>query len=195
MVAYCYRPKTYLGWRRGIKGHEDFIDAIAMLRSRGVDVVGVIAGGAGPGAENYFQRIQHYAKKKTPQGIVFLGHRDDVPEVYADLDVAAHPSLSENLGGAAESLLYGSPTVTTSVGGFPDLVQQNRTGLMVPPRAPHALADAIEWLLRHPRDAAEMLAAGRRRVEEILDVRETAKRVRDVYTQLQASRKLSHSIQ
>ena len=63
MVAYCYRPKVYLGNRRGIKGHEDFIDAIGCLRAEGRDVVGVVAGGAWQGAGSYFRSVQDYAAR------------------------------------------------------------------------------------------------------------------------------------
>ena len=133
---YCYKPKAYLGSRRGIKGHEDFIDAVGLLRRDGLDVIGVVAGGAWQGAEAYYDAVQAYARANTDARVMFLGTRRDIAAIYADLDVAVHPSLSENLGGAAESLLFGVPTVTTNVGGFPDLIADGVTGRMVPPRDP-----------------------------------------------------------
>ena len=47
MVSYFYKPKWYLGKRRGIKGHEDFIDAISIVRETNPQVIGVIIGGHG----------------------------------------------------------------------------------------------------------------------------------------------------
>jgi glycosyltransferase involved in cell wall biosynthesis len=181
MVAYCYRPKTYLGNRRGIKGHEDFIDAIGCLRAAGRDVVGVVAGGAWQGADSYFQSVQDYAAGHADADIVFLGTRRDITAVYADLAVAVHPSLSENLGGAAESMLLGRPTVTTNVGGFPDLVEEGVTGYMVPPRDPWALAGAIARMLDDPAAAFALAAAGQLRAERLLDVRVTAADVAAIY--------------
>jgi glycosyltransferase involved in cell wall biosynthesis len=181
MVAYCYRPKSYLGARRGIKGHEDFIDAIGLLRQRGFNVVGVIAGGPWKGAQPYFENVRTYAGRHPTAQVAFLGNRDDIACVYADLAVAVHPSLSENLGGAAESLLLGVPTVTTNVGGFPDLITQGKTGLMVPPRSPAALADAIADLLTDRQKATAFAAAGRQHARQLLDVRRTAHAVLRIY--------------
>jgi glycosyltransferase involved in cell wall biosynthesis len=187
MVAYCYKPKRYLGARRGIKGHEDFIDAIALLRRGGVKVVGVIAGGPWDGGEAYFHRVRRYAERNADARIVFLGHRRDVPEIYADLTVAVHPSLSENLGGAGESLLCGVPTVTTNVGGFPDLILQGKTGLMVQPRSPGQLAAAIGTLLRNPEEAQRLAHAGRAHARELLDIRVTARAVQGIYDDILGS--------
>jgi glycosyltransferase involved in cell wall biosynthesis len=184
MVAYCYRPKAYLGNRRGIKGHEDFIDAVGYLRAEGRDVVGVIAGGAWQGAESYFRSVQDYATKHASAHVMFLGTRRDVSAVYADLAVAVHPSLSENLGGAAESMLLGRPTVTTNVGGFPDLIDEGVTGYMVPPRNPQALATAIARMLDEPDAASRLAAAGQQRAQRLLDVRVTAADVAAVYARV-----------
>jgi glycosyltransferase involved in cell wall biosynthesis len=187
MVAYCYKPKKYLGSRRGIKGHEDFIDAIGLLRRDGVDVVGVIAGGAWKGAEDYFEAVQAYARDNADAGVRFLGTRRDIAAVYADLDVAVHPSLSENLGGAAESLLFGVPTVTTNIGGFPDLISEGTTGRMVDPRNPVQLAGAIGALLADRTGAAAMALEGRRHARELLDVRRTAGQVASIYREISGS--------
>jgi glycosyltransferase involved in cell wall biosynthesis len=188
MVAYCYRPKRYLGSRRGIKGHEDFIDAIGLLRRGGLDVTGVVAGGAWKGADDYYESVQQYARANQDARLLFLGNRQDVTAIYRDLDVAVHPSLSENLGGAAESLLLGVPTVTTSVGGFPDLIEDGRTGWMVPPRHPAALAAAIGGALGDRDKAARIALAGQQHARQLLDVRHTAGQVADVYERLTASR-------
>jgi glycosyltransferase involved in cell wall biosynthesis len=181
MVAYCYRPKAYLGSRRGIKGHEDFIDAIGVLRAEGRDVVGVVAGGAWHGANSYFRSVQAYAAGHAHAEVIFLGTRRDIAAVYADLAVAVHPSISENLGGAAESMLLGRPTVTTNVGGFPDLVVEGVTGSMVQPRHPRELAGAIARMLDQPVFASQVAAAGQRHAQRLLDVKVTAANVAAVY--------------
>ena len=98
--------------------------------------------------------------------------------------MAVHPSLSENLGGAAESMLLGRPTVTTNVGGFPDLIVDGVTGYMVPPRTPRVLADAIARMLDDPGAASELAAAGQQRARRLLDVRSTAADVAAVYGQV-----------
>ncbi len=138
----------------------------------------------GQGADGYFQSVQDYAIRNAYADIVFLGTRRDVGAVYADLAVAVHPSLSENLGGAAESMLLGRPTVTTNVGGFPDLIVEGVTGYMVPPRDPQALANAIARMLDDPDAASELAAAGQRHAQRLLDVRFTAAEVAALYGQV-----------
>ena len=191
MVAYCYKPKAYLGSRRGIKGHEDFIDAVGLLRRSGRDVVGVVVGGAWQGAERYYEAVQEYARRNGDAKVVFVGSRPDVARLYADLEVAVHPSLSENLGGAAESLLLGVPTVTTDIGGFPDLITEGVTGLMVPPRSPSRLAAAIGGVLDNRIAAAAMALEGQRHARALLDVRRTAAQVALAYRSIEASRRLA----
>jgi glycosyltransferase involved in cell wall biosynthesis len=189
MIAYCYKPKAYLGSRRGIKGHEDFIDAVGLLRQHGLDVVGVVAGGAWKGAEGYFEAVQEYARRNKQSRVIFLGSRRDVAAIYAGLDVAVHPSLSENLGAAAESLLLGVPTVTTNVGGFPDLITDRVTGRMVPPRNPVRLAGAVREMLDDPDRAAAMALEGQRHARTLLDVKHTAAQVASIYHRITESQR------
>ncbi len=57
MVAYMYGPKRYLGQRRGLKGHEDLIDAVALLVKQRPDVALVFVGGAWAGATAYEDKV------------------------------------------------------------------------------------------------------------------------------------------
>jgi glycosyltransferase involved in cell wall biosynthesis len=94
MVAYFYAPKRFLGQRRGIKGHEDFIEAFRDVSRRRHTARGVIVGGAWADSTRYERRIQAQARNACGGAILFTGKRIDIPLVYADLDVAVHPSLS-----------------------------------------------------------------------------------------------------
>lgn len=181
MVAYMYAPKRYLGQTRGLKGHEDFIDAITICRERGVPVTGVLIGGAWAGRTDYEDRIRAYAQARCGDAVVCLGTRDDVPDLYADLDVVVHPSHSENVGGAVESLLLARPTIATNVGGFPDLVVDGKTGWLVPPRAPAVLADRIVHALEHPEEAARLAQQGQERCRRMFDIRGNAADVHAAY--------------
>jgi len=186
IVAHMYAPKWYLGQRRGIKGHEDFIDAVAILGRKRPDLRAVVVGAAWGGATGYERRLRQYGRRRCGDRLAFLGHRDDVPRIYADLDVAVHPSLSENLGGAAESTLSGVPTVATAIGGFPDIIEQEVSGLLVPPHDPAALAAAIERLLDDTAAARAMAGEASRRAKRMLDVGRTAAEVAAIYEQVLA---------
>jgi glycosyltransferase involved in cell wall biosynthesis len=189
MVAYMYAPKRYLGQVRGIKGHEDLIDAIAICLQRGADVAGVFAGGAWNGATRYERGVRAYARQRLGSRAFFLGTRADIPNIYADLDVAVHPSHSENVGGAVESLLAAVPTVATAVGGFPDVITSGETGSLVPPRSPAALAAAILGALAAPEAARAMALRGRERVRGMFDVTQTAAQVLDIYQAIESDQR------
>ncbi|MDB5352388.1 MAG: glycosyl transferase family 1 [Planctomycetota bacterium] len=184
MVAYLYAPKRFLGQARGLKGHEDFIDALALVLKREAGVLGVCIGGAWGGATAYEGRVRAYAARRLGDRLRFLGTRGDVPELYPDLDVAVHPSHSENVGGAVESLLMEVPTITTDVGGFPDLVISGETGLLVPPRDPPRLASAIREVLDDRAGARAMAARGGARARELFDARSSAAEIREIYREI-----------
>lgn len=188
MVAYMYPPKWYLGETRGNKGHEDLIDALAICRQREPNLIGVFIGGAWNSAAAYEKQVRAYGRKKCGEKALFLGTRHDVPDLYPDLNVVAHPSHSENLGGAGESLLMAVPTIATNVGGFPDLVKPGETGWLVPPRDPARLAEAILEALRDPARAQEMARRGQALTRKIFDVRETARQVLAFYQSIHAQR-------
>jgi len=182
MVAFMYPPKRYLGQKRGIKGHEDFIDAIAILSQKYDNLYGVCIGGAWNGAISYESQIREYAAKKSNK-VYLLGTRTNVPDLYQDFNVAVHPSHSENLGGAAESLYLSIPTVATNIGGFPDIVIDGVTGCLAEPQNPASLAAAIERVLANPEKAKTMAIKGHELICQ-QSVYSTTKQVADFYTDI-----------
>lgn len=187
MVSHVYPPRR--GHRRGVKGHEDFIRAIAIARQRFPKIHGIIVGGPRPGAERYYQRLQQLSASVNERGsLTFLGPRSDVPSIYGAADLAVHPSLSENLGGAGESLLMAVPTITTNVGGFPDIIRPDITGVMVPVRRPEQLAAAIFEAARRPRRMQEMAYTGRDLVKQVGNAEANARRVTEVYQRMVPSK-------
>lgn len=183
MVAYMYAPKRYLGERRGLKGHEDLIDAISILDERYSNLHLVFVGGAWNGAIEYEKHVMEYGKSRC-RNIYFLGTRSDVAELYQDFDVAVHPSHSENLGGAAESLSLEIPTIATNIGGFPDIVIDGETGFLVPPFCPSAMAIAIEKMLNDPIKAKVMASKGKALAISLLNNKKTSKSVFDFYNKI-----------
>ncbi|HET7558565.1 MAG TPA: glycosyltransferase [Limnochordia bacterium] len=89
----------------------------------------------------------------------FLGWRDDVSALLPELDVFVLASESEGLPlSLLEAMASGRAVVASAVGGIPEAIQDGVTGLLIPPKAPAALAFAVERLLRDPEYA---LALGR----------------------------------
>jgi glycosyltransferase involved in cell wall biosynthesis len=138
------------------KAPESFVDAIAGV---GRDDVYAVWIGDGPLRKDMEAR----AARRGLQGrFLCAGHRDDVPELLAGLDVFAMASRYEGLPCAvAEAMAAGLPVVATAVNAVPDVVLPGETGLLVSPERPRQLAAAIAYLLSEPAEAARMAAAGR----------------------------------
>jgi glycosyltransferase involved in cell wall biosynthesis len=99
--------------------------------------------------------------------VQFLGHVENVPDVLGSAQAFVLPSLSEAFPNAAiEAMAAGLPVVASAVGGLLDLVDHGRTGLLVPPADPGALAGAIASLVDDPARAARLGAAAREDVAQ-----------------------------
>jgi L-malate glycosyltransferase len=98
--------------------------------------------------------------------VVFLGSREDVPDVIRALDVAVLCSDAESSPNAVlEYMATGLPIVATAVGGVPELLQAGQAGLVVEPRCPEALRNAIETLYKSPDRREALGQTARRRAE------------------------------
>jgi glycosyltransferase involved in cell wall biosynthesis len=87
----------------------------------------------------------------------FLGFRPDVPSLMGEFDLFVSSSSEEGLPLASvEAMGLGKAVVLTRCGGVPELVDDGRTGLLVPPRSPAALAKGIAYLVEHPDSATRM---------------------------------------
>jgi glycosyltransferase involved in cell wall biosynthesis len=114
--------------------------------------------------------------------VLFTGARDDVPDLLASFDVFAFPSLFEGLCLAViEAQAAGVPVVATPVGGIRETVIDGETGLLVPPRDPQALAQAIRRLLDDRDLAAKLADEARRRVRERFSVERMVQRTLALY--------------
>jgi glycosyltransferase involved in cell wall biosynthesis len=117
--------------------------------------------------------------------IRFLGSREDSIDLMALFDVFVLPSVVEGMSNALlEAMAVGRPVVATDVGGNSEVVADGETGFLVPASAPDRLAAAIVKLLGAPEMAAEMGAAGRRRVIEHYRVDIMTRRIEAMYDAL-----------
>jgi glycosyltransferase involved in cell wall biosynthesis len=94
--------------------------------------------------------------------VTFAGLRDDVPALLRAADVVVHSSvLPEPFGRVVvEGMLAGKPVIAANGGGVPEIVSHERTGLLVTPNDPAALAAAITRVIDEPALAQSMAAAG-----------------------------------
>lgn len=147
------------------KGHQELIRAVDLLIKRGHDVELQLLGEgpARPMLEGLISDLG-LAGRATLRGAVSeSGVRDSLEKAQ----VFALGSHDEAIGVATmEAMAMGLPVVVTRVGGVPELVRDGLDGLLVPPKEPVAMADAIERVLGDPAAASRMGASGEQRVRE-----------------------------
>lgn len=162
MIGYFYKPKIHLLQFYGLKGHEDFIEAMKIVSEKNKSIKAVIIGGPAANSEVYMEKMKKRALKTCGQTIQFTGFREDILELYPDLDIAVHPSRSENFGGAMESLSKGIPTITSDVGGFPEIIIDGVTGYMVKAGNHTDLANKILYVAKHYEEAKKVTIQGQK---------------------------------
>jgi len=182
-INLMYAPKYYLGQTVGLKCHEDVIDALGIVLSERPNVVGVLVGGPFGPAARYERRLRARARLVAGDRIKMPGMlpHDEVGGAWTDFDCAAHVPLSENCGGVVEPLLAGVPTIASSVGGLTEVIQQAITGVVVPPRAPTALAAAILSVLDSLSEQRRKAMFGRSLVQVMFDVVRTSEEIQQIY--------------
>ncbi len=147
----------------GHKDHATFLDAIAKVRTAYPAVRALIAGEGElrTALEQQMRRLQ------LDDCVTMLGHRADAPRLIRALDVYVSSSWSEGLGTSVlEAMAANVPVAATIAGGVPEMIEQERTGLLVPARNPDALADAIIRLLADRSLAMSLAAQALNRVHE-----------------------------
>jgi len=170
--------RSWRGWR-------DLLEAMTRV-VRAVPRARLLFVGAPP------SRVAELGDRARERGlgdrVLALGHRDDVPHVLAASDVVVDASYAGLgvTGSIREALACERPVVATAVEGMPELVVDGETGLLVPPRDPRALADAIVRVAREPVLAQAMARAGRKRVEANFSLRAKLDATEALYRRLVA---------
>jgi glycosyltransferase involved in cell wall biosynthesis len=136
-----------------VKGHADLVAAADLLQRRVTEHPWrIFIAGRGDQEATLRSAI---TKAGLTDRVELLGIRNDIPDLLSAADGWVMPSRSEGLPMALLEALYaGLPIVATAVGGIPAVLGETGDGVVVPPRDPGALADAIEALLRKDPSAA-----------------------------------------
>ena len=160
------RRLLMVAWVAREKDHETAIRAVVNLRQRGHDIRLDLAGGAYRQARQV--ALQDLAHTLGVSDVVtFLGVREDVPELLGASDVLIHSTHSEGFGlSVIEAFASRTPVVATDIPACREVLDHGRCGILVPPRDPDAMADAIETLLTNQGVREELIEAAYQRVQE-----------------------------
>ncbi len=164
-----------------IKDHAAFFEAAARV-ARADPAARFVVAGDGP----LRPRLEAAARGAgLADRAHFLGWWEDLPALYADLDVVALTSRNEGTPVCLlEAMAAGVPVVATAVGGVPDVVRHGETGLLVPAGDPGALAAALASLLGDPERRSALGLAGRRAAYPAYDAKTLIARVEALYREL-----------
>lgn len=157
-VRPCEQMLLFVGRIEPLKGIDTLIQALAIMRQRGVIVCLAVIGGDGSdeaeATTTEMARLQAMRQEAGLSDLVtFLGKRsqDSLPYYYSAASAVVVPSFYESFGMVAlEAMACGTPVVASHVGGLAFLVQDGVTGYTVPVDEPQALADRLTVLLENP---------------------------------------------
>lgn len=150
------------------KGQDDAVRALAVVRQTVPDAELVVAGSAkfATAAARYDNAGYAAELALLPESLGIggavhrLGEVDDVPGVLAALDVLLVPSWEEAFGRVVvEGMAMGLPVIATAVGGPPEIIDDGRTGFVLPPKEPARWGALLAELLASPARRAELGAA------------------------------------
>lgn len=117
---------------------------------------------------------------------------EELVTLYNRAQVVVSPSLYEGFGlPAAEAMACGAAVVATTAGAFPEFIEDGRTGVLVPPGDPDALAAAIKSLLCDPERCAGMGAAASEHIRSQFTWERTARETVGLYHEVLGARQLA----
>ncbi|MFV1876822.1 exopolysaccharide biosynthesis GT4 family glycosyltransferase EpsE [Nioella sp.] len=151
-----------------VKGHQDLMAAVRLLRDQGRDVQLHIAGQDDDGGSGYRKVLEaRIAELGLADHVRLLGAvdagrvRDEIRAAHLFVLASWHEPLGVAL---MEAMSCGTPTIGTNAGGVPELIRDGVDAVLVPPKSPEALAGAIAALADDPDRCAQLSIAGRERI-------------------------------
>jgi len=174
-----------IGILRSWKGHKYFIEAIPKILRQIPNAVFYIIGD-GPQKDNIINLIYNLSLKEK---VLMLGHRGDIPEIIASLDIIVHPSYANE--GVPQSILQAlameKPVIASDVGAIKEVVIDGQTGFLIEPRHPAQLAEKVIELYRNPELMVKFGREGRRLVEENYSLEKMLDKIEGLYKKLLAN--------
>jgi glycosyltransferase involved in cell wall biosynthesis len=163
--------------RRG-KGHEYLLEAFEQLFQNHKNISLLIVGD-GEKKEELRSQVTRYTSKNN---IYFLGRRNDVKEILHISDIFVLPTLAEGMSNAImEAMASGLPVITTDIPENRKLVQNNSSGILVPPENSKVLADAIKLIINDQLLRESLGEKARKTAEEKFDINSILGKIKTLY--------------
>ena len=176
-----------------LKGHTYFLQAMAKVVRKYPYAKVWIIGDAPVQKEAYKRELEDLAKRLgLSTQVSFLGNRSDVPELLAQADVLVLSTVTPESFGRVilEAQAVGVPVVATQVGGVIDIIDHERTGLLVTPKDPDSMAEAVMRLWEDKSLAQRLIEAAKKKLQDEFTLDKMASRTIAVYEELLRSMNL-----
>jgi L-malate glycosyltransferase len=173
---------------RSWRGHDDVLEAMTRVCHAAPHARLLFVGAPPPRVPILHDKA---FRRGIGESVFVLGHREDIPEILSGSDLVVDASYAGLglTGSLREALAVETPVVATDIEGHPELILEGETGLLVPPRNPDALAQAILRVLENPTRARAMARAGRKRVEALFSMAQKIQRTEVLYQRLLTARR------
>lgn len=126
------------------KGLQYLIEAISIIQLK-VENIKLLIVGEGSLIYSLKNKARELGIKES---VIFTGKRRDIPEVLSCIDIFVMPSVAEGLPNSLlEAMAMGKPIVATTVGGIPEIIENEINGLIISPEDPESLASAIKFFI------------------------------------------------
>ena len=170
------------------KGQSVFVEAFARVHQARPDAMAIIVGDTDtPEGDRYREAVKERIRALgLEEHILWLGHRQDIPEIMATLDVLTHCSVEPEPFGRViiEGMAAGTPVIASDGGGAAEIVEDGVNGLLTPPGDDLALAAAMMRLLEDQALRERLRRNGRKTVRERYTVETHVAAVTEFYEQL-----------
>ena len=163
------------------KGHRNILCAAKTVIAQIPQVKFVFVG------EGYLKNeLENLAKQLGIfEYVIFTGFRADIPELTATFDISVLASLYEGMGRVLlEAMVLGKPVIGTRVGGIVEVIDDGKTGLLVPPNDSTALAIAMTTLLQNKELRVKMGEAAKKKIDEKFSAQTMVKKIEELYDEL-----------
>jgi sugar transferase (PEP-CTERM/EpsH1 system associated) len=179
-----------VGRMHGVKDQITLVTAFIMLMQAHQEFIGqvyLILVGDGPLRQEAIDLLE---KHQLLQYAWLPGEREDIADIMRALDIFVLPSQAEGISNTIlEAMATGLPVIATAVGGNPELVKQETTGLLVPPSEPEAMAQAILSLLIDKEKRQQLSENSHQRVIDNFSIQAMVTKYTRVYDSLGFKRK------
>ena len=181
-LAGAYPVVGCVAMLRSWKGQKDLFDAVPRIIKSYPEARFVIAGD-GPKREEFLGQIRALGIERS---VIMTGLRKDVEEIIAALDIFVLLSTASEATSQVipQALSIGKAVVATDVGGLPEIIEDNVTGLLIPKGDPAAIADAIIKLADDKELAGRLARTGREKVLKDFTLKGMIDKTEGVYNRL-----------